>query len=138
MARPTKYTPEIVERIREALVAGNTRKASALHAGIDQDTLNIWMNRYSDFRTAVENAEAQAEVDHVANIVQAAQKGNWTASAWWLERRRHQDWGRKDRVEIINTVRQLAAAEGLSDEETAAAVAEAETYLKGMRSGSRG
>lgn len=138
MARPTKYTPETVKKILDALAAGNTRKASALYAGIGENTLGDWLNRYRDFRDAVENAESRAEVGHVANIAQAARSGNWTASAWWLERRRHQDWGRQDRIEIVNTVRQLAAAEGLTEEETAAAVAEAEAYLKGLRSGSRG
>jgi threonine synthase len=141
MARPGpkgKYVPETVKKITEALGAGNTRGASSAYGGIDQSTFDRWMAKYAEFAAAVKDAEARAEVGHVANIAQAARSGNWTASAWWLERRRHQDWGRKDRVEIVNTVRQLAAAEGLTEEETAAAVAEAEAYLKGFRSGSRG
>lgn len=128
--RLSKYTPERRDRILQAIRAGNTRKASSAYAGIDQDTLIRWMHRYVDFADAVTKAEADAEVAHVANIAQAAKMGNWTASAWWLERRRHEDWGRKDRVEIISTVRRMAAEAGLSDEETAAAVAEAERYLK--------
>jgi len=100
MARPTKYTPETVKKILDALAAGNTRKASALYAGIGENTLGDWLNRFRDFRDAVENAEARAEVGHVLNIRKAAGDGTWTASAWWLERRRHQDWGKVDRVEI--------------------------------------
>jgi hypothetical protein len=130
MARPTKYTPETVKKILDALAAGNTRKASALYAGIGENTLGDWLNRYRDFRDAVENAEARAEVGHVLNIRQAAQSGTWTASAWWLERRRHQEWGRKDRIEIINSVRELARAAGQDED---AAVAEAERFLKEMR-----
>lgn len=135
MARPSKYTPETAKKITDALMDGNTRGTSALYAGVCQDTLNNWLNRYSDFRQAVEKAEAQAEVGHVLNIRQAALAGNWTASAWWLERRRHQDWGRKDKVEIIQSVRELARAAG-DDED--AAVAEAMRYLKEIRGGARG
>lgn len=130
MARPTKYTPETAKKITDALAAGNTRKASSLYAGVDQSTFERWVRRYADFAEAVENAEARAEVSHVLNIRQAAQSGNWTASAWWLERRRHQEWGRKDRLEIITTVREMARAAGADED---AAVAEAEAFLKELR-----
>jgi hypothetical protein len=137
MGRPSKFTDERRDRILQALRDGNTRKASALYGGIDRSTLEDWMHRYPAFSAAIEKAEADAEVAHVANIATAAKSGNWTASAWWLERRRHEDWGRKDRVEIISTVRELARANGLTDEETDAAIAEAERYLKEMRGAGR-
>ena len=112
MARPTKYTPETVKRIVDALAAGNTRRAAAAYGGIDEDTLGRWLRRYADFADAVKNAEAQAEVGHVARIAQASAAGTWQASAWWLERRRHADWGKVDRVEV--EIRR--AAEKLADE----------------------
>jgi hypothetical protein len=138
MARPGpkgKYVSETVKKITEALGAGNTRGASSAYGGIDQSTFDRWMAKYAEFAAAVKDAEARAEVGHVANIAQAARSGNWTASAWWLERRRHQDWGRKDKIEIIQSVRELARAAG-DDED--AAVAEAMRYLKEIRSGTRG
>jgi hypothetical protein len=98
--RPSKYTPEVVKRIMDALAAGNTRKAAAEYGGIDEDTLGRWRRRFADFADAIKSAEAHAEVGHVANIATAAKGGNWTASAWWLERRRSAEWGRVDRVEI--------------------------------------
>jgi hypothetical protein len=134
MGRPTKYTPETAKTITDAISAGNTRKASAQYAGICEDTFHVWMRRNSDFRAAVETAEARAEVGHVLNIRTAAINGTWTASAWWLERRRHEDWGRKDRIEIINSVREMARAAGADED---AAVAEAEEYLKEIRSARR-
>lgn len=133
MARPgpdTKYTPETVKKIVEALAAGNTRGASSAYGGISQKTLERWMKRYVEFDEAIKDAEARAEVGHVANIAQASRNGNWTASAWWLERRRHQDWGRKDRIEIINSVREMAKAAGADE---AAAVTEAEVWLREQR-----
>lgn len=134
MARPSKRTPEVEKRIMDALAAGNTRRASALYAGIDQRTFERWMNRNAAFAEAVENAEARAEVGHVLNIRKAAGDGVWTASAWWLERRRHQDWGRRDKIEIINSVREMARAAGQDED---AAVAEAEQILKEIRAHGR-
>lgn len=107
MARPSKYTAEREAKIVEALAAGNTRRTACQLAGIGEATLGDWLRRFQHFRAAVEKAEAEAEASHVANIVKAAGDGTWTASAWWLERRRHQDWGKVDRVEI--EVRQAAA-----------------------------
>jgi len=112
--RPSKYTPERVKRITDALAAGNSRKAAAAYGGISDDALGSWMRRYADFADAVKSAEAQAEVAHVANIAQASRDGSWQASAWWLERRRHQEWGRVDRleIEIRRTAERVAAQTG--------------------------
>lgn len=137
MARPSKYTPEREAKIVEALAAGNTRRTAARLAGVDQGTLENWIGRYSGFSSAVEKAEAEAEASHVANIVQAATSGSWTASAWWLERRRHEDWGRKDRLEIVQTIRQMVRDAGLGEDIEAEAVAEAEQILKELRGARR-
>jgi hypothetical protein len=88
------------DSICKALSAGNTRRASCAYAGISEDTLAIWMDKDSDFSDSVKKAEADAEVRHVANIAKAAGEGTWTASAWWLERRAYQEWGRKDRIDV--------------------------------------
>lgn len=133
MGRPTKLTAERRERVLDALRGGNTRGASATAAGVHIATFDRWLLRSAEFAHAVEKAEAEAEMAHVANIARAAEDGNWTASAWWLERRRPADWGRRDRVEILTTVRRMAAEAGLSDAETDAAVAEATRYLREVR-----
>jgi hypothetical protein len=112
--RPSKYTPERVKRITDALAAGNSRRAAAAYGGISDDALGAWVRNFADFAEAVKSAEAQAEVSHVANIAQAARGGSWQASAWWLERRRHQEWGKVDRleIEIRRTAERVAAATG--------------------------
>lgn len=135
MGRPTKRTPEREQRLLSALRDGNTRQASCAYAGISEHTLARWLERYGDFAEAVKKGEAAAEMRHVATIALAAHDGVWTASAWWLERRRNQQWGKIDRVEV--TVRQqaerLAAELGL---DAAELLAEAERIVAGA--GARG
>ncbi len=97
--RPTKLTPETTEKIVQALTAGNTRQAACGYAGISDQSFLNYLRSSLEFLEAVKKAEADAEVRHVANIAKASNDGNWTASAWWLERRRYQEWGRKDRHE---------------------------------------
>jgi hypothetical protein len=94
-----KDTPERRDRILQALRAGNTRGASCAYAGMSADTFARAMQRSADFAEAVKEAEASAEVRHVANIAKAAGDGIWTASAWWLERRRHEEWRKREEVQ---------------------------------------
>jgi hypothetical protein len=130
MGRPTKRTPEREQRRLNALAAGNTRKAACHFAGIGVQTLDDWQRRFGDLREAIEKAEADAEVRHVANIAKAAQDGTWQASAWWLERRRPDDFGRRERIElnIRQTAERLGAELGLDPDEL---VREAERLVRG-------
>lgn len=97
--RPSKRTPECERRILDALRAGNTRKAACAYAGIDLHTLARWSAAHATFATAIEKAEADAETRMVAQIAKAASGGTWTAAAWWLERRRSEEYGRRDKVD---------------------------------------
>lgn len=99
MARPSKRSPERVERICDALRSGNTRRAACLLAGIGEATFFRWLNEDQEFRETVERAEAQAEARFVAQVESAALGGTWTAAAWWLERRRPADYARRDKVD---------------------------------------
>ena len=94
MPRPTKRNDEVEKKICQLLAAGNTRTTSAIVAGISDDTLVRWVRRFAGFAEVVKRAEEEAVARNVALINQAASK-SWQAAAWWLERRRPDDW--KDR-----------------------------------------
>ena len=100
MARPTKRSPEREQAILNALRLGNTRRNSAAYAEISDDTLARWMDADAEFRGAVTKAEADAEARFLGQIAKAAADGTWTAAAWWLERRRHEDYRKRDGVEL--------------------------------------
>lgn len=61
MARPTKYTPDRVGRLLQAIRAGNTRRAACAYAGIDENTLARWIARYGDFGESLTAAERIGE-----------------------------------------------------------------------------
>jgi threonine synthase len=125
MARPTKLTPAVEKVILDALSAGATRTAAFVAAGVARSKISVYMRRFGTFRDAVLAAEASAEVRATITVRQAINGGDWRAAAWWLERRRNDEWGRRDKLDIIATVRDLAREHGLSPEEESAAVAEA-------------
>ena len=121
MARPTKLTAEVQQRIVEALRAGNYQDSSAAYAGIHEATFHNWMSRgreeerriadgekpnpkeeaFREFFAAVEKARSESEVRNVMYIQRAAQDGTWQAAAWFLERSFPRKWGRKDRHEHV-------------------------------------
>src|SRR5215204_2993632 len=132
MARPSKYTPERVERLLQAIRIGAPIKMACSYAGIDHGTFLNWRERYSEFSAAIKEAEGIAVVGWLAKIEKAASDGNWQAAAWKLERRYPEDFGRRDRVEldVRHIAERVAADQGLDVDEL---LAEAERLIKVSR-----
>lgn len=110
MAPPFKLTPDLHARIVSYVRAGNFRSTAAAAAGISPVTLRDWLRRgargeqpFQQFREDVDQAEAQAEARDAALISKAAEH-DWKAAAWRLERRAHRRWGRKDQLDMKQTV----------------------------------
>ena len=101
MARPSKFTSEVTETIIKALQIGATYKDAAEAAGVDYDTYNEWIKagkaaksgRFYEFSEAVRKSEAQARLNYLSTIAQAAAKGDWKAAEAFLKRRDRANWG---------------------------------------------
>ena len=124
-------TSERTAAILVGLRLGMTRTAAAGASGIHYSTMFRMVESDADFRQAVENAEAEAEARFTALVARAADEPkNWTAAAWWLERRKHADFGRRDRVDMSIDLKGLASkmaeADGMDADEL---MAEAERIL---------
>lgn len=103
-----KLTDARKTAIITALENGNTRPAAASAGRLRWKAFLDAVAADGEFEQEIIEAEHKAERAHVANINRAAVQGKlWTASAWWLERRYPQYYGRVDRVEIL--VRQQQA-----------------------------
>ena len=118
MARPSKCTPEVVAKICEALKLGVSWAAAAAHAGLTERCVMEWKARglegeapFDQFLQEATRARESAEVRMAAIVMKAAQEGNASAAQWWLERRRPENWGRRDHnvVEVADPSKAVAA-----------------------------
>jgi transposase-like protein len=130
-----KMSDARVEAILAALRGGCTRRAAAAVGQINPSTLYEWMNHDPTLTDSIERAEAEAEAMFTAAVSRAAQDPKtWTAAAWWLERRKYQDYARRDKVEMTVDLRK--EAEALAGElglDPAAVMAELDGILKASR-----
>lgn len=95
-------TSEQTEKLLNGLRLGMSRRAAAGNAGFSKTTLYRMIESDPDgtLVTAIEMAEAEAEASYTGIIAKAtADPKNWTAAAWWLERRRPDEFARRERLE---------------------------------------
>lgn len=100
-------TADRVERLLSAMRGGSYRDVAAEFAGFDPRVVRRWLARgrkqprsvYGAFRDAVVRAERAAEVSMAARVLACANAGDAKAAQWYLERRRPERWGRRDRID---------------------------------------
>ena len=104
MSRTTILSEVIQNAMVEAIREGNYASTASEAVGIGESTHYRWMKQgeegiepYRGYWEAIKKAEAQAEMSAVQNI-QTHSADNWTASAWYLERKFPDRWGRKDKL----------------------------------------
>jgi len=113
---PTKFTPEVRAKIIKALATGNDRTTACAVADISARCLINWMNRgrrprpnnkedkpFVQFLHDVKKAEEKAVAIAVRNIRVQGRK-QWTAFAWWLERKFPERWG--DQKKLVAELKQ--------------------------------
>ena len=130
MAQGRAVTSEQMEKLYEGLRHGMTRRAAAAFAGYSKTTLYRMLEHdKGTLVAAIEKAEGEAEAAHTMIVAEAGPK-NWQASAWWLERRHPDDYGRRDRVDVTLNVQKMAESIA-GDLDPAELVAEAERIMRG-------
>jgi hypothetical protein len=108
VARPSKFSEEVTERIVQAMRAGNYADAACQAAGIGTSTFYRWMSlgaaepasEHGAFREQVLRAEAEAEV-HAVAIIRRAMAEDWRAALAYLERRHAARWRPRQQTEVI-------------------------------------
>ena len=94
-----QVTDEQTERLLAGLRVGMTRRSASAHAGMHHATFYRMIANDATLATEVEKAEDEAKGTYEAIVAKAADK-NWTAAAWWLERRHPGEYARRERVEM--------------------------------------
>lgn len=93
MAAKGKYTPEKVSAILNAVEVGTPYRHAAAIAGITEETFYQWLKNKPGFSESIKAAEGRAVAGRLARIRQA-EPTHWQASAWFLERKYPQEFGR--------------------------------------------
>jgi transposase len=105
--RGSVRTEETRDKICKAIELGATYKLACFYAGISEATFYDWKANDLEFLEAIHIAEGKGAVNHLVNITRAS-KGvqnpdgdgyiltpSWQASAWILERRYPDEYGRR-------------------------------------------
>jgi len=107
-----KLTKELIEKAADIIARGNYHKVAIDVLGIDKGTWYEWMRQgeidankgvnslKAEFFNSIKKAEADAIDRNLTIIQRAADGGNWQASAWFLERKYPEQWGKRDNVNL--------------------------------------
>ena len=107
-----KLTKELIEKAADIIARGNYYKVAIDILGIDKGTWYEWMRQgeidankgvnslKAEFFNSIKKAEATAIDRNLSIIQKAAMEGNWQASAWYLERKYPEQWGKRDNVNL--------------------------------------
>jgi len=103
--RKTKLTSELQKQICDLIKRGNYTKTACLAVGIDESCYYKWIKRgeeaktgiYFQFVQSIKRVQEEAKVRYLERIREAADNGNWTAAAWFLERKYPDEWGKKEK-----------------------------------------
>ena len=81
----------------EAVLCGLDIKDAAKINGITDYKLGL-IRSNPDFEELLQACQANAELQHLNNIASAGKLGQWQASAWFLERKYPDKYGKKDTI----------------------------------------
>jgi hypothetical protein len=96
MARPTKLTAELTERICYLIEKGFSYKRACESSGIVYVTFNDWMKSaeqpdalkiFTDFSQLIREAESRCILKKLDLIDSAINEGNVNVAMWYLDRR---------------------------------------------------
>jgi hypothetical protein len=90
--RPSKYSEEIVEQVRELALAGKTNDEIAAALDINRSTLTAWKLKHPEFSAALKAWKDDADDAVEQSLYAKALSGDTTACIFWLKNRRSQDW----------------------------------------------
>jgi hypothetical protein len=103
MARPTKLTTEVQQKIGDGVSLGLTYALAANSAGVTYQTFNQWMSKgktdksgkYFEFSQYIQKCNADGARKLLERLNEAAKAGNCQVCMFILERRFPDEFGRR-------------------------------------------
>lgn len=92
MGRPSKYGPELIERVHELALCGKTDEEIAADLDVSRSTLALWKVRHPEFSDALKSWKDAADDQVEHTLYRKALTGDTTACIFWLKNRRSDAW----------------------------------------------
>jgi hypothetical protein len=106
-------TPEMVDRLCDAMETLGFMGAACARAGISRSTVDEWVQRGKDgqepfaaFADRWAQARARANATLLDHVRGASASGDWRAAAWLLERAHPEEYPREPSVTVTTHVHQ--------------------------------
>lgn len=98
MAYPSKYKPEMCNRVIELLASGLTKKAAAGELGVSKQAFYGWLDKHEEFAKAVQIGEAKGQAfwERLGISGVSGELEKFAASAWIF---RMKQYGWTDKVD---------------------------------------
>lgn len=107
MARPSKLTPELTDRICELLEKGMPIRLICDAVGISDTRFYDWMQKgedgkaeFREFRGRVNTSKSKVIEDYLDRLKGYSENGSVYATTWFLERRCPEEFGKRDNLNI--------------------------------------
>lgn len=97
-----KYSKARITEICQYIEQGSNYEDAAALAGIGESTFYDWKKEKPEFVEALKKAELKCKQRNI-QVIQKAGKKNWTAAAWWLERKYPEQFAVRQKIDQTNT-----------------------------------
>ena len=98
LGRPTKYRPEMCERVIELMKDGCSLVEVAADLGVDRDSLYEWRRVYPDFSDTIKRGVALSNSWWERNGRVNLENKDFSATLWYMNMKNRFGW--KDKTEI--------------------------------------
>lgn len=110
-----KFMDESVwQRLNQAISVGAYIEDACVFAGISSRQFRRWrelaeqgVQPFAERWEEINKSESQSIVRNLFNIQNASNNGTWQASAWLLERKYPEKYGRKETVNLVDNNKQF-------------------------------
>ena len=117
-----KLTEELAEEAIKLVKGGASNQDVISWLGVSEGTFYGWIKNprnkaQEQLAEGLKKAETERKLWHLQRIHRAAEKGDWKASAWYLERRYPNEYARTQRIsgEIVTAHKSDALSEAIKE-----------------------
>ena len=98
VGRPTKMTPDRVEKLELGFMKGLNDVQCCLFAGIDRTTLWKYCEKHPEFRNKIEELKNNPAMRAKILVADAIEKGDKDMAKWYLERKEKSEFSLKQEI----------------------------------------